>query len=151
MTKSIAKLQSWMLWVAGLLAILGSINVASLPLKVLFLQVNVLMPIVGLLCLASAYASSERATLDAASASLSRRIRIYALIVLAIASFATIVPFVSLPLQLLWHLPRGTAGDVSAKLRGVRDALGGRRPPFEARAAASGGRAVRGNLPGDTL
>jgi hypothetical protein len=39
---------------------------------------------------------------------------------------------VSLPLQLLWHLPRGTAGDVWAKLRGVRDALAGRRPPFEA-------------------
>ena len=100
MTKSIAKLQSWMLWVAGIMAILGSINVASLPLKVLFLQVNILMPIVGLLCLAAAYASSERATLDAASPSLSRRIRIYALIVLAIASFATIVPFVSLPLVL---------------------------------------------------
>jgi hypothetical protein len=98
-TKSIAKLQSWMLWVAGVLAVLGSINIASLPLKVLFLQVNVLMPIVGLLCLASAYASSERAALDAASPSLSRRIRIYALIVLAIASFATIVPFVTLPLQ----------------------------------------------------
>jgi GT2 family glycosyltransferase len=38
---------------------------------------------------------------------------------------------VSLPLQLLWHLPRGTADGVWAKLRGVRDALGGRRPPFE--------------------
>jgi hypothetical protein len=100
MNKSIAKLQSWMLWVAGVMAILGAINVASLPLKVLFLQVNILMPIVGLLCLAAAYASSERAALDAASPSLSRRIRIYALIVLAIASFATIVPFVALPLQL---------------------------------------------------
>jgi len=39
---------------------------------------------------------------------------------------------VSLPLQLLWHLPRGSAGGVWAKIRGVRDALGGRRPPFEA-------------------
>ncbi len=37
----------------------------------------------------------------------------------------------SLPLQLLWHLPRGTAGDVVLKLRGVRDGLLGRRPPFE--------------------
>ena len=100
MNKSIAKLQSWMLWVAGVMAILGAINVASLPLKVLFLQVNILMPIVGLLCLAAAYASSERAVIDAASPSLSRRIRIYALIVLAIASFATIIPFVSLPLVL---------------------------------------------------
>jgi hypothetical protein len=99
-TKSIAKLQSWMLWVAGILAILGSVKVASLPLKVLFLQVELLMPIVGLLCLASAYAASERAVVDAASPSLTRRIRIYALIVLAIASFATVVPFVSLPVVL---------------------------------------------------
>jgi hypothetical protein len=100
MSKSIARLQSWMLWIAGLLAVAGSINIASLPLKVLFLQVNVLMPIVGALCLASAYASSERAVLDAASPSLSRRIRIWALIVLAVASFVTIVPFVALPLDL---------------------------------------------------
>lgn len=99
-TKSIAKLQSWMLWIAGVLAVLGSINVAALPLQVLFLQVNVLMPIVGLLCLASAYAANERAVIDAASPSLSRRIRIYALIVLAIASFATIVPIVELPVVL---------------------------------------------------
>jgi len=38
----------------------------------------------------------------------------------------------SLPLQLLWHWPRGTADEVRLKMRGVRDALGGRRPPFEA-------------------
>ena len=38
----------------------------------------------------------------------------------------------SLPLQLLWHWPRGTAGEVWLKIRGVRDALTGRRPPFEA-------------------
>ena len=100
MSKTIPRLQSWMLWVAGLLAALGSINVASLPLKLLFLQVNVLMPIVGLLCLAAAYASNERAVLDAASPSLSRRIRIWALVVLAALSFATIVPFVSLPVVL---------------------------------------------------
>jgi hypothetical protein len=99
-TKSVAKLQSWMLWVAGVLAVLGSIKVASLPLKVLFIQINVLMPIVGLLCLASAYAASERAAVDAASPSLTRRIRIYALVVLAIASFATIVPFVALSVDL---------------------------------------------------
>lgn len=99
-TKSIAHLQSWMLWIAGVLAILGSVKVASLPLKLLFLQVELLMPIVGLLCLASAYAASERAAVDAASPSITRRLRIYALIVLAIASFATIVPFVSLPVVL---------------------------------------------------
>lgn len=99
-TNSVPKLQSWMLWVAGILAILGSVKVASLPLKLLFLQVELLMPIVGLLCLAAAYAASERAAVDAASPSLTRRIRIYALIVLAIASFATVVPFVALPVVL---------------------------------------------------
>ena len=36
-----------------------------------------------------------------------------------------------LPLELLWHVPRGTAGEVLWKLRGVRDGLTGRRPPFE--------------------
>jgi hypothetical protein len=100
MSKSVARLQSWMLWIAGLLAVAGSINIASLPLKLLFLQVNILMPVVGILCLASAYAASERAAIDAASASLTRRIRIWALIVLAIASFVTIVPLVALPLDL---------------------------------------------------
>jgi len=100
MTKSVAKLQSWMLWVAGVLAILGSIGLASLPLKVLFLQANILMPIVGALCLASAYAANERAVVEGAAPSLSRRIRIWSLIVLAIASFVTIVPLVALPLDL---------------------------------------------------
>jgi GT2 family glycosyltransferase len=38
----------------------------------------------------------------------------------------------SLPLELLWHLPGGRAGQVLLKMRGVRDALGGRRPPLEA-------------------
>src|SRR5262249_62021586 len=37
-----------------------------------------------------------------------------------------------LPLELLWHVPRGTAGEGLWKLRGVRDGLSGRRPPFEA-------------------
>jgi hypothetical protein len=100
MSKSIAKLQSWMLWVAGVLAVLGSIKVASLPLKLLFVQVEILMPIVGMLALASAYASNERALIDAASPSTARRFRIYALIAVALASFATIIPFVSLPVVL---------------------------------------------------
>jgi GT2 family glycosyltransferase len=39
---------------------------------------------------------------------------------------------VSLPLQFLRHLPTGSAGDVVLKLRGIRDAVAGRRPPFEA-------------------
>ena len=38
----------------------------------------------------------------------------------------------SLPLQLLWQWPRGGGGDVWLKIRGVRDGLLGRRPPFEA-------------------
>ena len=100
MNKSIAKLQSWMLWVAGILAVLGSVGIASLPLRVLFVSVNVLMPIVGVLCLAAAYAASERAVLDQASPSMTRRVRTYALITLAIASFATVLPLVSLPVIL---------------------------------------------------
>jgi len=38
----------------------------------------------------------------------------------------------SLPLELLWHLPSGGAAEVLLKVRGVRDALAGRRPPLEA-------------------
>jgi GT2 family glycosyltransferase len=38
----------------------------------------------------------------------------------------------SLPLQLLRHLPGGRAGEVLLKMRGVRDALTGRLPPFQA-------------------
>ena len=89
-----------MLWVAGVLAVLGSIGVASLPLRILFLQANVLMPIVGLFCLGSAFIVSERATLDERDPSLSRRIRIWALIVLGILSFASMLPIVELPVQL---------------------------------------------------
>ncbi|MBI1211091.1 MAG: hypothetical protein GC190_06475 [Alphaproteobacteria bacterium] len=55
------RVQSWMMWVAGMLAILGSINVVSLPLSILFVQVNVLMPVVGILCFAVAYVSYEQA------------------------------------------------------------------------------------------
>jgi GT2 family glycosyltransferase len=36
----------------------------------------------------------------------------------------------SLPLQLLWHLPRGDAGDVWLKVRGVADGLLRRPPPL---------------------
>jgi GT2 family glycosyltransferase len=38
----------------------------------------------------------------------------------------------SLPLELLWHLARGGVGETWLKVRGVRDALAGRRPPLEA-------------------
>jgi hypothetical protein len=100
MSKSLAKLQSWMLWIAGILAVLGSIGVASLPLKVLFLQANILMPIVGLFCLGSAFIVSERASIDAKDPSVSRRVRIWALIVLGILSFASMLPIIELPVQL---------------------------------------------------
>ena len=98
--KSVAKLQSWMLWVAGVLAVLGSLGVASLPLKVLFLQTNILMPIVGGLCLGAAYIAGERAAVESAAPSLSRRIRIWALIGLAVASFVSILPLVALEVDL---------------------------------------------------
>ena len=100
MSRSLAKLQSWMLWIAGVLAVLGSIGLASLPLQILFLQANILMPIVGLLCLGSAFIVSERATIDEKDPSLSRRIRIWALIVLGILGFATMLPLVALPVVL---------------------------------------------------
>ncbi|HJQ84932.1 MAG TPA: glycosyltransferase family 2 protein [Candidatus Binatia bacterium] len=38
----------------------------------------------------------------------------------------------TLPLQLAYHWPRGRAGEVWLKIRGVRDALTNRRPPYEA-------------------
>jgi GT2 family glycosyltransferase len=38
----------------------------------------------------------------------------------------------SLPAELGYHAVRGSAGGVVAKLAGIRDALAGRRPPFEA-------------------
>ena len=100
MSRSLARLQSWMLWIAGVLAILGSIGLASLPLKFLFLQANILMPIVGLLCLGSAFIVSERASIDVKDPSLSRRIRIWALIILGILSFISILPIIDLPVQL---------------------------------------------------
>ncbi len=39
---------------------------------------------------------------------------------------------VSLPLQLVYHWPRGRADEVWLKVQGIRDALAGRRPPFAA-------------------
>jgi GT2 family glycosyltransferase len=38
----------------------------------------------------------------------------------------------TLPLQLLRHLPTGSADEVWLKVRGIRDALSGRKPPFAA-------------------
>ena len=48
--------------------------------------------------------------------------------------WAKLVSFlaVMLPLELAYHALRGSAADVLAKLAGIRDAVAGRRPPFEA-------------------
>jgi len=43
------------LWVAGVVAILGALGVASLNLTVLFVQVDMLMLGVGIICLLNAY------------------------------------------------------------------------------------------------
>lgn len=101
MSKSLARLQSWLLWIAGVMAILGSIGLGSVQLEIAFLRVNVLMVVVGLFCLASAFIVSERASLDQAQASISRRIRIWALLVMGIASFASLVPFIGLGATLM--------------------------------------------------
>ena len=101
MSKSLASLQSWLLWIAGIMAILGSIGLGSVQLEIAFLKVNVLMIVVGLFCLASAFIVSERAALDKASASMSRRIRIWARIVMGIASIASIIPFIGLGATLM--------------------------------------------------
>lgn len=101
MSKSLASLQSWLLWIAGILAILGSIGLGSVLLEIAFLKVNMLMVVVGLCCLASAFIVSERAVLDNATASVSRRIRIWALIGMGVASIASIVPFVGLSATLM--------------------------------------------------
>jgi hypothetical protein len=105
MSRSLARLQSWLLWIAGILAVLGSFGVASLPLKVLFLQANILMPIVGLMCLGSAFIVSERAALESLEPTLSRRVRVWALIVLGILSFVSILGVIDLPVQVpFFHL-----------------------------------------------
>jgi hypothetical protein len=46
--------------------------------------------------------------------------------------WATLLGFLgcSLPLELVWHLVRGDAANVALKVRGVRDGLLDRRPPF---------------------
>jgi hypothetical protein len=36
-----------------------------------------------------------------------------------------------LPLEVVWHAIRGSAGNSLLKLAGIRDAVLGRRPPFE--------------------
>lgn len=43
------------LWVAGTVAILGALGIARLEFTLLFVQVDALMLVVGLVCLANAY------------------------------------------------------------------------------------------------
>jgi hypothetical protein len=86
------RVQSWMMWVAGMLAILGSLHIARLPLALVFIQIDVLMPIVGLLCFAVAYVSREELGRNS--------VLNYALWITGIAAFASIVPLVSLPIVL---------------------------------------------------
>lgn len=54
------RIQSWMLWVAGMLAVLGSFRAVRVPLVILFAEVDVLMLIVGALVLAVAFVSHEQ-------------------------------------------------------------------------------------------
>lgn len=96
MSKSLARLQSWMLWVAGILAVLGSIGLGSVSLELLFLKFNVLMAVVGIFCLGSAFIVSERAEIDHKDPTLTRKIRIWALVVMGIVSFASMLPFIGL-------------------------------------------------------
>lgn len=46
---------SWSLWLAGIAAILGALGVANLTFTVLFIRIDVLMLLVGLICLGNAY------------------------------------------------------------------------------------------------
>ena len=101
MSKSLAGLQSWILWIAAIMALLGSVGLGSVQLEIAFLKVNVLMVVVGLFCLAAAFIVSERAVLDNAPGSLTRRIRIWALLVMGIASLASMLPFVGLGATLM--------------------------------------------------
>lgn len=96
MSRSLAKLQSWLLWISGILALLGSIGLGSVLLEVLFLKFNVLMIVVGVFCLGAAFIVSERAAIEDKDPSMSRRVRIWALIGMGIVSFVSILPFIGL-------------------------------------------------------
>jgi len=90
-----------LLWIAGILALLGSIGLVSVLLEVLFLKFNVLMIVVGIFCLGAAFIVSERATIGEKDPSISRRVRIWALLVMGIVSFVSILPFVGLTAKLM--------------------------------------------------
>ena len=92
---------AWGLGFAGILALLGSIGLGSVLLEVLFLKFNVLMIVVGIFCLGAAFIVSERAAIEEKDPSISRRVRIWALIVMGIVSFVSILPFVGLTAKLM--------------------------------------------------
>lgn len=87
-----ARVQSWMLWVAGLLAILGSVGLVRLPLMLLFVSIDILTLIVGFLCFAAAYASRE--------AEASNSVLNWALWITGGAAIVSLLPIVSLPIIL---------------------------------------------------
>ncbi|HAH11882.1 MAG TPA: hypothetical protein DCL54_13710 [Alphaproteobacteria bacterium] len=88
---NMSNVQSWMLWIAGVLAILGAVGVARLPLQILFVQIDMLMPIVAMLCAAAGFSSEQvhgRTTLSTI------------LWANAAAAVITLLPFISLPIVL---------------------------------------------------
>ena len=51
-----ARVLSWSLWIAGIIAVLRGIGLVELPLKIVFVQIDMTMILVGLICLFNAYA-----------------------------------------------------------------------------------------------
>ena len=43
------------LWIAGAVAILGAFGIAQLPFTLLFVEIDVLMLVIGVVCLLNAY------------------------------------------------------------------------------------------------
>jgi len=53
------RILNWSLWGAGVLALLGALGIADLTFSVLFLRIDALIALVGLICLANAYRGSR--------------------------------------------------------------------------------------------
>lgn len=86
------RVQSWMMWVAGMLAVLGSVGIVRLPLHVVFIQIDVLMPIVALLCFAVAYVNYENTSKNS--------VLNWALWIAGAVALLTLLPVISLPIIL---------------------------------------------------
>jgi len=50
-----ARVLSWSLWIAGILAILRGVGLVQLPLEIVFVRIDMTMVLVGLICLFNAY------------------------------------------------------------------------------------------------